>query len=388
MANKYDILEISERAKNDKETGSVVINGCVGTFRNDYHVLISFPSVSEYLTKTATEYLNYSRILGPKPYLSSVLHWLFNNDYQEITRNKNILEAGTIGGTGAVFDVFKYLGDNSGAVILSDICWPNYFTIARQCKTTSYTYPLFKDNKFNLKGLEDSIIKSLEEHDIVLIVINDPCQNPTRYSMTDEEYINLFYLLNKYNTKAKNVDIIFDIAYIEFSSKKPILYKYLKSNYNFNVYLAFSASKTFGIYGLRCGALIGFMKSKEENEVVTDAIADVARGSISSPNAGAMGALTSLFNDDKAVEDMRNKLIEERNYLKERATRSLQILKANSIDFLPYDSGFFITIKTSKNAYALSDQLEKMHIYLVPISDSLIRIAVCSLSINEVEIIP
>lgn len=387
MAYKYDILEISDRAKIDKENGNIVIDGCLGTFRNDAHTLISFPSVTEYLTRCSNENLDYTRILGPKTFASALGHWIFNKDYLEITKNKNIFTAATIGGTGAIYDIFKYFSDNDGAALVSDICWPNYFTIGKNTGLEIFSYSLFEEKRFNLSGLELALNEALKTHDHMLIVINDPCQNPTGYSLTNEEYTSIFSILDRYNNNAKSVDIIFDTAYIEFYAKKPLLYEFLKPNYKFNVYLAFSASKTFGIYGLRLGALLGFMKSKEEKIFVENSISDIARGSISSPNAQAIGTLTALFNSDRAVEKMRLNLVDEKTYLAERASKSIKIMKSNSIEFLPFDSGFFITIISPKNAYALCDQLEKMHIYLVPISDQLIRIAICSLSVGEIELI-
>jgi Aspartate/tyrosine/aromatic aminotransferase len=387
MANKYDILEISERAKLDKANGNQVINGCVGTFKDDNHVLISFPSVKEYLVKYNTNYLDYSRVIGPASFLSGAKKWFFNKDYQEITENKHLFEAATIGGTGAVYDIFKYYSDSHGVTIISDICWPNYFTIAKNTNLEYLTYPLFLNNKFNFIDLEKSIISALTKVDKVLLVINDPCQNPTGYSFSEEEYKTLFDLVNKYNRENKVVDLLFDIAYIDYSYTKPLLLNYLKKFYPFNIHLAFSCSKTFGIYGLRVGGLISFLKSVEEKTRLSDAIFDIARGSISSPNGGATNALSKLFDSDSAVEAMRLQLVEERNFLKSRALNALQIMNDNKIEYLPYSAGFFITIVTKINAYALEDNLEKMHLYVVPIAKNLVRIAICSLSVNEISLI-
>src|SRR5574344_1486427 len=347
MANKYDILEISERAKLDKANGNQVINGCVGTFKDDNHVLISFPSVKEYLVKYNTNYLDYSRVIGPASFLSGAKKWFFNKDYQEITENKHLFEAATIGGTGAVYDIFKYYSDSHGVTIISAL-------------TKVYK---------------------------VMMVINEPCQNPTGYSFSEEEYKTLFDLVNKYNRENKVVDLLFDIAYIDYSYTKPLLLNYLKKFYPFNIHLAFSCSKTFGIYGLRVGGLISFLKSVEEKTRLSDAIFDIARGSISSPNGGATNALSKLFDSDSAVEAMRLQLVEERNFLKSRALNALQIMNDNKIEYLPYSAGFFITIVTKINAYALEDNLEKMHLYVVPIAKNLVRIAICSLSVNEISLI-
>ena len=387
MDNKYDILEINERAKIDKDNGNKIVNGCVGTFKDDNHNLVSFTSVKEYLVKYNTNYLDYSRVIGSNKFLVGITKWLFNDEYKDIVANKHIFEAATIGGTGAIYDIFKYYGDNKGIAIISDICWPNYFTISKNSGLSYLTFPLFLNKKFNFIDLEKTIISGLEKTNKILLVFNDPCQNPTGYSLGEEEYESLFALVNKYNEENKCVDLIFDIAYMDYSYSKPILLNYLKNSYQFNIHLAFSCSKTFGIYGLRVGGLISFLKSEEEKKLFSDAIFDIARGSISSPNSGATNALSKLFENDGAVEATRLQLIAERNFLKARAMNALQIMSDNKIDYLPYSAGFFITIVTKINAYALEDNLEKMHLYVVPIANNLIRIAICSLSVNEISLI-
>jgi len=387
MKISFDILDIGSRAKDDAKKGNIVINGCVGTFKDDLHNLITFPSVNKYLTENALNFLDYAPIFGSLEYRNSVLKWVFNEDYEEISKNNDIFVAATIGGTGAIFSIFKEYAEENGGLVISNICWPNYFTISKECNLKTFVYPLFLNKTFNMTGLEEAIKEGLKTKDKLIILINDPCQNPTGLSLTEEEYRTLFSLVKKYNTFNKDVDLLFDIAYFDYSEKKPILLEYLKSKSDFNIYIAFSASKSFGIYGLRCGALIYLAPTKERLDVVKDEIESISRGTISSPNNDATSTLAKLFSDSKAVAEMRSRLIDEKRFLKNRAIKALSILRDDKIDYLPYNDGFFITIITKTDAYALALKLEAMHIYLAPISSGLIRIAICSLSVSEFRII-
>ena len=387
MVSKYDILEIGSRAKKDAQKGNTIINGCVGTFRDDNHKLIAFPMVIRSLQIYSTNYLEYAPVLGTKMFGDGVLKWVFGETYEHIKNNQELFVGATMGGTGAVYSAFKYFSKKNGTVILPDICWPNYFTIANESNVKTLVYPLFDNGVFNFDGLKKAIENALITNNEVLIVINDPCENPTGYSFTSKEYEKLFSLLKAFNIEKKNVDVLFDIAYLDYSNKRPILFDLVRNSYDFDIYFAFSASKSFSVYGIRCGALICFAKSIDEYLNIVNAIGTISRGSISCPNNEAIGTFAKLLNDNDSCKEISNELINQRQFLSFRATKAKEMLIANKIEFLPYYNGFFITIITKKDAYALCDLLERMHIYLVPISKTYVRIALCALTTQEMELV-
>lgn len=387
MGTKYDILEISTRAKKDAEKGNVVINATVGTLRDDNHLLIRFPEVIKGLEENATKFLEYAPILGPKKFADGVLKYVFDASYEQIMNKPDVFVAATLGGTGAIYTSFKYFSKKNGIVILPDVCWPNNFTIAAETGIRTLVYPLIKDNLFNFEGLKKCIENALISTNEVLIYINDPCENPTGYSFTPLEYEKLFDLLKAFNIDKKNVDVFFDIAYMDYASKKAAIFDYVRDSYDFNIYFAFSASKSFGVYGIRCGALIGLMKSEEQYKEIAETVKTITRGSVSSPNNDAVGTFGIILNDNNIVLKVREEIRIQKEFLKNRTNKAKEIFISNGIEFLPFSDGFFFTILTKKDAYALADQLEYMHIYVVPTGKNMMRIAICGITVHELELI-
>jgi len=387
MGLKYDILAINARCKIDAANGNKVINGCVGTYRNDKHQLVGFDTVKKNLKDFSSMFLDYSPIFGTKKYQDGILKWLFEDKYEDVSKKDNLFVAATLGGTGALYSVFKYLSKQNSVVLFSDICWPNYFSISDEAKIKYDTYPLFKNNEFNFEALAQKIDQYACMHQKVLVVINDPCQNPSGYSFVKEEYDKLFEIIEKINKVFPHkVEVLFDIAYYNYADGKPLLLDYLMNDYSYNIYVAFSCSKTFGVYGMRSGAIITFCYSAGEKDIFKESIEHITRGTFSCPNNDAIGVFGEILNDCYETEEIKKELLIEKHILVQRGIHALEIMKQYGIAYLPYHYGFFITISTKEDAYMLCEALEKEHIYVCPISDHLLRLAICSVTLEEVEI--
>ena len=69
--------------------------------------------------------------------------------------------------------------------------------------------------------------------------------------------------------------------------------------------------------------------------------------------------------------------------IQERAAIFMKEAKEEGVKFVPYISGFFITIPVT-NSQAVCDDLEKQNVFLVPLKKG-IRLAVCSVSKAKME---
>ena len=384
MNLKYDILHISSRAKKD-EKNNKVINGVVGSFFDDNKKLIKYDNIASNLTKYAQDYLSYGSVIGNEKYFEGIFKWLFNDNYLSYYKKENLFKMATFGGTGAIYSTFKFFKDQNVLTLIPDICWTNYFSICDEASMNYKTYSLFKDNKFNFESLINLIESSLNKYNKILLLINDPCQNPTGYSLTKEEYEKLFSILNKYNENNNLIDVLFDIAYFNFKNDECHLFSYLINEYKFNIFISFSGSKIFGIYGLRIGALFVLLNDKNKINYLNDKMYLMTRGSYSCPNNQIQNILANILNDEVEIKSLRNDFNFKKNILKNRSEYILKLLKENNILYCPYDSGFFITIKVKNDSYQVCDELEKRHIYLVPMDNNLIRVALCSLNLDEIK---
>ncbi len=125
-------------------------------------------------------------------------------------------------------------------------------------KTASYA--MFDGDHFNIASLEAVCRRVMNEQGRLLVVVNDPCHNPTGYSMDQNEWRQLVDLLNELSKQGPCV-ILNDIAYIDYSYRgRRVPRDYLTClnamNENVLAVIAFSCSKTLTSYGLRCGAAL------------------------------------------------------------------------------------------------------------------------------------
>ena len=78
----------------------------------------------------------------------------------------------------------------------------------------------------------------------VIVIINDPCHNPTGYTLSLDEFKTIIDILNKY--KDNDIVFLYDVAYLEYTSEKDNRIKMLellRLEAHVITILAFSGSK-------------------------------------------------------------------------------------------------------------------------------------------------
>ena len=147
------------------------------------------------------------------------------------------------------------------------------------------------------------------------------------------------------------------------------------------LYLAISASKSFGYYGLRMGALI-ILYSKNEKDIYLENYKKIIRGTISSSNHLANGGLGLFFKDENGVKKVKEEIFSQTERLLKIGEGVKEILKEKNIKFYPYSSGFYITF-IKEDAPSYLSYLESKNIFFTLINENTIRIAICSLKESD-----
>ena len=93
----------------------------------------------------------------------------------------------TPGGTGAVAMTIQECLDVGQTVILPEIAWGSYNLMAQMNNLSVKTYALFEEDHFNLTSFKETCEQVMKEQDKLVIVINDPCHNPTGYSLSSQD---------------------------------------------------------------------------------------------------------------------------------------------------------------------------------------------------------
>ena len=384
---KSDILKIGAMAKADKASGNHVIDATIGVFLNDDKSINTVPAVIEDLNNNVTKNVGYAPITGYPKFKEGLLKWYLKDQYEKRSKEYFIPFCATLGGTGALSISFNVFLDPGQTVLLPSIMWGNYKLIAKKAGLKHDTYQLFNsEGNFNITNLCSKIEEYSAIQPNILIVLNDPCQNPTGYSLSNDEHLKLIKKLNALSEKV-NITVIYDIAYLDYDGNNRELHKIFNNIFNneikFLPVFAASCSKVFGMYGFRVGAFFTFVKDEELAKNITTAVEAQIRGTYSSPNGPALSCLANALLGDE-VDKLSDQIYNNTLTLKMRTTYFINKLNEFGIKHLPYKSGFFVCLPCS-DAYDVCEKLKEQHTYLIPIADDIVRIAVCSLNCNEID---
>lgn len=376
--NKFDILLVANRAKEAKKLNKNVVDCSIGSLLDEDGNLLTYKEINEYMINNFDSFLSYSTQDGPKEFRDGYLSWIFEDKLNTLKEKYNVSINATSGGSEAIFLTFKLLKDTHTCLI-SDIKWPNYNNLIEMSEIKAKTFIRYDiNNHFNFIDLKEKI-DSIEGK--VLLTINDPCHNPTGYSLSLEEYDKLFNLINSYDDK---VSLFLDLAYLDYSiSKDEIIEKIINSNLKTPLFLAFSCSKSFAIYGLRMGAIITLF-NKNEEDIYSDCFKKIVRGTISSSNHLASGGLSLFFKDKEKIKIIKEKIKEQTKRLENKGNKVANLLTKKGFDVLPYASGFYVSFKC-KDSKKILEELEKKSIFFTYVNDEMIRIAICSIKDKDIK---
>ncbi len=385
--SKTDILAINNMAKEDRRKGNHVINASTGVFLNEDKRLDGVAMINESMKEYIPEHLGYPSVYGNPGYLEDILSFVFGDKEAKLNDLFVPFIGATMGGTGAISIAFNLFLEDGHSVLLPDIMWTNYLLIAKKARLVPVTYLMFdEEGKFNLSSVRDKIEEAGKKNGKVLLVINDPCQNPTGYCLEEEEYHALFDLLEEEGEKYE-LSVLFDIAYLAFYSVPgkhcALIDCLIEKRHSFLPLVAFSCSKVFGLYGLRVGALIALAPDTASADEIRRAFGAQARGTYSVPNGAVQASIHEVLKNPEKRARLNREIVLNTEELRKRSKVLLEELEEKQIPHYPYKSGFFVTLKV-EDAPHLADELKKEHVYVVPMDEHSLRLAISGMTEAEI----
>ncbi len=379
------VFAIVKKAKEAKAAvgAEKIVDETIGSLYNEEGTIVAFESVFtpyDHIAKE-TKAAYAGSFVGNDSYRQQVYDWIVKPSGSTLAHSV----IATPGGTGAVAITLSEILDEGETVILPEIAWGSYKLMATMDNLNVATYALFEEDHFNLTSLKQVCRQVMEKQQKLLIVINDPCHNPTGYSLSKEEWQEVVAFLN---ACAKEVPVVLlnDIAYIDYAYDLPHSRDYIKTfdEFSDNVFaiIAFSCSKSLTSYGLRCGAAILLGKSEEAVRGVEIVFEKAARATWSNVPNAAMDNFTFV-----TTENYDAFMKEKDGYvklLKQRSDIFTSEADACGLAYYPYKEGFFVTVAIPDNKVRDSyhEKLMEQHIYTVKVNKG-IRVAVCSLSVAK-----
>ena len=379
-----------------KETAAIpgAINATIGIATSNKKAM-ALPSINKVITEiNNSEYLPYSPTPG-LPKMRELWKEKILADNPSINKDFLSLPMVTTGITQGIDIAANLFSESGDALLLPNLFWQNYaqiYTIKLGNKI--YKYNQFdENNEFSITNFKETLY-SIKE-DKISLILNFP-NNPTGYTPSDVELNSLVDIISTYAKENKNKQLIIvsDDAYFglffEKNHKTPTLsatYK-LAENENCLIIKLDGITKEYYSWGLRIGFITYYTKNDELRQLLLEKTQGFLRSTTSSPSNLSQQIALRLLDNKKALEEkeINDKIIEERyNELKQ----AISVEQLDSlVRILPFNSGYFFTIKLPSNINAHEFRLKFLNEYkygVYSIDDEHIRIAFSCL---DKELIP
>lgn len=390
--DKSNIITLGAIAKEEKKKDPSVINATIGMYYSEDGKLVTYESVNKALEAlTDDEKYAYASTPGSASYHEALKRWIFREYYDEFMEKTFVSCMATPGGSGAISNTFSNYLNEGDEALLPSFMWGNYKQFAYENHASYRTYNLFKDGHLDLDDIKKNIYELKEKQGRVLLVINDPCQNPTGYTMTDSEWVSLVDLINEASADGTPFILLHDMAYIDydyrgFKSTRNNLRLYEKLNKNVLVVLAFSGSKTLALYGIRIGAQVAISTNEENIKEFARANKFSSRAKWSNTTNLGANLISKVILDKEMRNAFENELEKARDILVKRALAFIEASKEVGLETLPFNCGFFITIPC-KNPDEVYKRLVERKIHIIPLGNVL-RVTISAITIEDCKRLP
>ena len=368
-------IALAEQIGNDQ-----VVNGTVGSILDEEGDLVVLDVVKNAFKELSPkEICAYAPIQGYRKFLDDCIDQCFGE-----SRPEGYIDAcSTPGGTGVLHHVIHNYSESGDEVLITDWHWGAYDSLIddNNRRVRSFAF-LTEEGRFNKEAFREAVEDILKKQDSIVIVLNGIANNPTGYCMSVAEWQEAVNVLKEAAGEDKKAVLIPDVAYLDYSGEKQECRRFFKVfgglPKNILVVCAYTLSKGFTMYGQRMGAMIGISSDKDVMKEFVDINQYSSRATWSNCNSAAQNAMIHICEDPEKIRGLDEDRAKYFHLIQERAAIFMEEAKAEGVKFVPYISGFFITIPVTRSQAVCGD-LEKQKVFLVPLKKG-IRLAVCSIS--------
>lgn len=384
------IFGINSRAKKmiEEKGADKVINATIGSLLDDDGDLVVLSSVDRVFKHLSPrDYADYAPIGGIAPFKEAVQKAAFG-----IHQPKGFIEAvATPGGTGSLRNVISNYSDGGNRVLTSDWHWAPYNTIAGEIGRSIDTFEFFTPQRnFNAETFKAKVTELLAVQESLVIILNTPAHNPTGYSLTLEDWDKVVEVLTEAAACGKAIALVVDAAYIDFAGDEEEYRRFLPKlgelPENVISIMAYSLSKTYTLYGTRCGAMICVAKTKEIADEFKRVCEYSSRGSWSNSAKVAQVILSRIYGDPGLLEEVNKERAHYREMLLARGRAFEDAAEEAGLAWVPFDAGFFISIPCDEPD-RISAKLEEQGLFIVPLAKGL-RVSIASISEEKCKMLP
>jgi aromatic-amino-acid transaminase len=377
------IFALNREATQRRDKGEAIVNATVGSLLDDDGRLSVLPTAARVVREVPEgDWAAYAPIAGTPGFLSAVIEDLFSTQPR---LKESALAVATPGGTGALRHAVDNFLERGQSILTTSYYWGPYKTLTDEADRRVATFSMFDaSGSLDIDALDRALREQVKAQGRVLLFLNDPCHNPTGYSMRPAEWKAVVLRLLAHSETAP-ITLLVDCAYFAYAPGDPraFLAELVPLLGRVGLLFAWSASKTFTHYGLRVGALVACLVDEAERTMTSAALSYSSRGTWSNCNRGGLTAITRLLVDpelSKAANSERESL---KRMLQERVRAFNVAAPLKKLAYPRYDGGFFVTV-FHREAEAKALAMKEMGVFVVPQPGAL-RVALCGVAERDVE---
>ncbi|WP_336250413.1 aromatic amino acid transaminase [Stomatohabitans albus] len=271
----------------------------------------------------------------------------------------------TIAGTGALYLIMALVKRASpdATLWLPNPTWPNHHQIAEQTGLSVKTYPYY-DRATHWVTLEAAMDALADAGPNDVVLFHACCHNPTGGDPTVLQWEQLADLAH-----TQGFQVLMDTAYlglgdglVEDAQSIQIMANKLPE-----LFVALSASKSFGIYRERVGAAIVVTRDTAIRDIAQSQMTQIARSTYSLAPAHGGAVVGTVLADDALyqewadeIEEMGARLRALRNGL---ADRLANLTGSDRFDFIRHEKGMFSFLGIS--AAQVDQLIDQFGVYAV-----------------------
>ncbi len=364
-----------------------VVNATIGSLLDDEGNLVVLSSVNDAVRALhPSEYAEYAPIAGTPGFKEAIKKATFGN-YEP---KSFVRVVATPGGTGAIRNTIANYSCPGDKILTHCWHWAPYKSIANEMGRGLEHFDMFDaEGNFNLEDLEYKISKLLRNQEHLVIILNTPANNPTGYSLTEEDWYGIKAILDKVDMD-KKVALLVDVAYIDFAGETDETRIFLpvidKMRSNILPIIAYSASKTFTFYGFRCAAMMCLAPYEEIADEFDRVCTFSSRASWSNSPKAPQTVIEHIYADPELLAKVDRERAVYRDMLLARGRAFEEEADKVGLEIVPFSSGFFVSIP-SDQPDALCAALEKKGVFLVPLALG-VRVSVASIAEEKCRKLP
>lgn len=370
-----------------KKGKDAIVNATVGALYDDEAELVILGSVEKTMKSlSGKDFAEYAPIAGTPGFREAVRKAAFGS-----FEPKSFVRVVAVpGGTGAIRNAVDNYSCPGDSILTHNWYWGPYRNIASEQGKSIETFEMFDEKgSFNIADFEYKVSKLLRNQEHLVIILNTPASNPTGYSLSMEDWYEVKRVLDAVSME-KKIALVCDVAYIDFAGEEEETRGFLRviDNLRANILpiIAYSASKTFTMYGARCGAMICLAHSQAVADEFEKVCTFAARTAWSNSPRAPQTVIEKIYGDPELLAETDAERKHWRDMLLARGKAFETGAAGCGLEIVPFRAGFFITIPCSDPDKACLALGEK-DIFLIPVEGG-VRVSVAAISEEKCRTLP